>query len=594
MADTKDNGGARRSGLDTESLEVPPACRGVTGDPCIENLKRILYFAPSRERGEAFFDALSRSDRCRNQAACIRPRFECRASQVCWVSEHDPVAAVGRLKELYISLLMLDFRWSAADGIPFGDHVARGMALLDELDDVDDLETRYGFHRIMVLVSGPSGDQVDRLITELGARGVGTVLRTSHDPAAPTAREDADFAGRALEQALDLILHPRTRQRALCAAGGGITGIFFELGALKCLDDCMSGNAVNTFDMYFGISAGAVVVGLLAVGYSVDEIMAALVGAEGGRIPPFSLQLLRLEHLNYQDFGRRLRYAARAGWTSFWSALRRRRPPALDSLLFEYSDVIGPPFHAKAFERQLHDLLTVPGTTDDFHRLPRPLYIGASDQDTRQHALFGSDELSDVPISRAISASLAINPAFAAVAINGRYYEDGAVTRTSNFAEAIRRGAGLIFVLDPFVPYVSKEAGFAKDRGLLYNIDQDIRTVSYTRFENTRNWILRKHPEVSSYTFLPSNTSRQLLSVNPMDHRPYLEIWRGAYRSSLQRLKHLGHRLRGDLRAYGISFELERAEAIVEQLDATRKLSFADFFVDRKIQLRQPKLCLDE
>jgi hypothetical protein len=43
-----------------------------------------------------------------------------------------------------------------------------------------------------------------------------------------------------------------------------------------------------------------------------------------------------------------------------------------------------------------------------------------------------------------------------------------------------------------------------------------------------RNWVLRKHPHVSSYTFVPANRLRRLISQNPMDHRPYLEIWRGA------------------------------------------------------------------
>ena len=92
-------------------------------------------------------------------------------------------------------------------------------------------------------------------------------------------------------------------------------------------------------------------------------------------------------------------------------------------------------------------------------------------------------------------------------------------------------------------------------RGVFYNADQDIRTVSYTRYENTRNWVLRRHPEVSLYTFLPANQLRRLMSVNPMDHRPYLEIWRGAYLGTLRRIHALGYRMRGDLAAHGIAFD---------------------------------------
>ena len=99
------------------------------------------------------------------------------------------------------------------------------------------------------------------------------------------------------------------------------------------------------------------------------------------------------------------------------------------------------------------------------------------------------------PISRAIQASLSINPAFGSTKIGERYYVDGAVTRTSNFTEAIRKGADLILVLDPLAPYVSKGvAGFASRRGLLYNADQDIRTASYTRFETARHWVTAAAP----------------------------------------------------------------------------------------------------
>src|SRR5262249_37304993 len=159
---------------------------------------------------------------------------------------------------------------------------------------------------------------------------------------------------------------------------------------------------------------------------------------------------------------------------------------SLEELLFEYADLVAPPFHADRFERTLRRILEAPGATNDFRRLPRPLFVGATDQDRRQHVLFGDEEHQNVPISLAIEASLSINPAFPAANSAGRYYEDGAVTRPSNFVEAIRRGATLVLVLDPFVPFIARTPGFADRRGVLYNLDQDIRTVSYTRYETTR------------------------------------------------------------------------------------------------------------
>ena len=44
-----------------------------------------------------------------------------------------------------------------------------------------------------------------------------------------------------------------------------------------------------------------------------------------------------------------------------------------------------------------------------------------------------------------------------------------------------RDGDASLYVGPVFVPYVSKLPGVAHRRGVLYNIDQDIRTISFTR-----------------------------------------------------------------------------------------------------------------
>ena len=359
------------------------------------------------------------------------------------------------------------------------------------------------------------------------------------------------------------------------------------MGVLKCLDDCLTNCGVNDFDMMFGISAGAVVTSLLSVGYTPDELLAGIAGEPGGRVPPLSLSLLRLSHFNHEDMRWRMTSAAKTGLRAFWDTLRGRGVDTAEKLFLEYTSLVGAPFHSSEFEVILRRVLQMSGSTNDFRKLPLELYIGASDQDARSHVLFGSEGYDHVPISKAVQASLSVNPAFSSVPIDGRYYEDGAITRTSNFVEAIHRDATLIFTMDPFVPYISKLPGVAHRRGVLYNIDQDIRTISFTRFERARNSTLRKNPEVSSYTFLPSNTLRRLLSTNPMDHRPYLEIWRGAYLSALQRIDQLCHRLRGDLAEQGMHLDTGLAEVVAEQLRTTNKLCFEDFFPERQVDIEQ-------
>jgi predicted acylesterase/phospholipase RssA len=362
------------------------------------------------------------------------------------------------------------------------------------------------------------------------------------------------------------------------------------MGVLKCLDDALVGRRVNDFDMFFGISAGAVVTSLLAVGYTIGELMASIAGREGGRIPPLNLSLARVSHVNYQDMAWRARSTLQSVGRTARDVLSRRARADWDSLFLDTTALVGAPFHSQQFEAMLRTVLTANGGTNRFDALPRPLYVGASDQDERRAVLFGAEGQRDTPISQSVQASLSINPAFGSVAINGHYYEDGAITRTSNFVEAIHRGANLVLVLDPFVPYVSKVPGVSHRRGLLYNLDQDIRTISYTRYEATRNHVLRKHPEVSSYTFLPSNSLRRLLSVNPMDHRPYLEIWKGAYLSTLQRLEQVCHRLRGDFFEQGMVLDTARPLAVAQRLEATREPRLEDFFPDGRVVLESPPL----
>ncbi|MGB8331251.1 MAG: patatin-like phospholipase family protein [Polyangiales bacterium] len=545
--------------------------------------KRLLYVGSGLQCFEALVRDMSAAPSTERVRSEIYPLLHSRGHEIELVPVWDTVSATDTLRAAYVNLLLVDLRWCEN----FENRVAEIRQLLRALDHDDDVEQRYGFHRIVVMISGPDSNRLDDLIIELGAVGVRYVLRQDFRPDVPAWSSDGSFAQRVLQTAVELTSSRRIGKTAICAAGGGITGIYFEMGVLKCLDDCLINCGVNDFDMMFGISAGAVVTSLLSVGYTPDELMAAIAGAPGGRVPPLSLSLLRLSHFNHEDLRWRMSSAAQTGFRAFWDTLRGRGGDTAEKLFLEYTSLVGAPFHSAEFEVIIRRILDLSGSTNDFRELPLELYIGASDQDARSHVLFGSEGYEHVPISKAVQASLSVNPAFSSVPIEGRYYEDGAITRTSNFVEAISRGATLVFTLDPFVPYVSKLPGVAHRRGVLYNIDQDIRTISFTRFERARDATLRKHPEVSSYTFLPSNTLRRLLSTNPMDHRPYLEIWRGAYLSALRRIDQLCHRLRGDLAEQGMRLDTSTAEVVAEQLRTTTKLRFEDFFLDRQVEIEK-------
>ncbi len=552
--------------------------------------RTLLYCGPDPGTFERLIDDMGKVRELKVRAVGQARQFQHAKAELTWLPAHTMEQAEHLLGTIFLNMIVIDLRW-VSDEVEHEERINKARALLKMLDDVEDIESRYGFHRIMVLVSGPHGQRIDDLLVELGGLGIRHVLKERRFRGGET---DEFFAGRVLDEAVELLFKPRALRSALCAAGGGITAIFFELGALKCLDDCLVGGSVNDFDLYFGISAGAVVTSMVANGYSPDEIMASLSGVEGGRIPPLDLSIARLGHLNGPDLRWRLGEAAKAGGRALWRMARGGEAPTLDDLFLGTTALVGAPFRSDLYEELLRRVLTAPGSTNDFRRLRRPLFVGATNQDTRRHVLFGDETHHTVPISKAVQASLSINPAFSAVNIDGAWFEDGAVTRTSNFDEAIRRGADLLFILDPFVPYHSKEPGFSHSRGLLYNIDQDVRSLSFTRFETAQSQSLRRHPEVRSYTLLPNNRLRRLLSINPMDHRVHLEVFRGSYLATLRRIQSVRHRLEGDLALRGLGLDTGPAEQIALRLEASgARPAFADFFLNGRVELRRPRLSLD-
>ncbi len=59
----------------------------------------------------------------------------------------------------------------------------------------------------------------------------------------------------------------------------GVTGLTYEVGALRALDDLLVGTTVNDFDLYVGTSAGSLVAALLANRISPTDIALAIEGS---------------------------------------------------------------------------------------------------------------------------------------------------------------------------------------------------------------------------------------------------------------------------------------------------------------------------
>ena len=112
-------------------------------------------------------------------------------------------------------------------------------------------------------------------------------------------------------------------------------------------------------------------------------------------------------------------------------------------------------YSGEGIERYVQRILSDPDRTNDFRELAGELYLAATDLDTCERVVFGSEGFDDVPISRAVSASSALPMVYKPVKIGDREYVDGGIVSTTNLDIAVEAGAKLIVVVNPLVPYTN-------------------------------------------------------------------------------------------------------------------------------------------
>ncbi len=317
---------------------------------------------------------------------------------------------------------------------------------------------------------------------------------------------------------------------ALVLAGGAISGGAFKVGGLRALDEQLSGRTLGDFDMYIGLSAGALLAVALASGITPVE-MARVLEGRSQRLDPISpLHFYRpnlseglgrprrflYEALAYApgvlwDFARELPGLPRAlgpGLRAFW------REPGIDTAeqvaqaLFEHARPGRPTpdpmkhiptgvFQNDGLERWLRGNLERIGMPNDFARFERQqgrqLFVSACALDTSERVIFGKGEHEDVPISKSVQAATALPLFYRPVRIAGVDYVDAGIRNTANIDLAIEKGADLIVCYNPFSPLPNRRddegrysvGGALADRGLMMVVSQVFRTLIHARLHTT-------------------------------------------------------------------------------------------------------------
>jgi predicted acylesterase/phospholipase RssA len=450
------------------------------------------------------------------------------------VALSDPNAAAAFVREHPVEALVLDtrIRSAAHDGENPSQGGAFSLSRVGRVLSVlfPDGEVSGAIPRDRVIGLVGSGGAGAEAAYHFGVHRVGTVLSEPTQEAL-------------LDRVDEVLARNRGGRIAICLAGGGIEGLLYEIGVLRALDGFLVDRPVVDFDLFCGISAGAVLGAFLANGIGPNEIARGLAG-DRARID--AIKRTELFDPNFRELAWRLTRMSsqlvRGGWgpRGALSLLARALPSAA--------------FAGDGLREWLARQLTKPGMSDDFNALRRPLFVGATDQDTSEAVVFGDEGTRHVPVHRAVRASSALVPFYAPEQIDGRFYIDGAFTRTTNMRIAVREGASLVILVDPLVPTFSEEPGYVHARGGMFGTMQGLKSLINGRFDKAVRALQEMFPDVAFHLFRPEGDEMRLLSGSPMKYFYRRGIEEIAYERTVRKIREHMPELSRDFAAHGVTF----------------------------------------
>jgi predicted acylesterase/phospholipase RssA len=340
---------------------------------------------------------------------------------------------------------------------------------------------------------------------------------------------------------LDRYLHRDAPGKiAVCLAGGGVEGLIYELGVLLAINDIMVDHSVSDFDIFCGISCGGMINSFLANGVGVEELAFGLQTGQG-----------RVERISRGDIFRpNFSEIAPRVLKALGTVIDHKADTDLEALA--WSLIPSGAFSGDNLKWYLERQLTQPGLTNNFNQLPKELYIGVTDTDNAGHVVIGEPGLTDVPISHAVRASMALVPFYGPETLMGRHYIDGAFTRTTNVQVAVRHGAKLVFMVNPWEPFQAPEAGFVERWGGGYLTLQALKCMVSSRFHRASEHFDELYPDISVHLFAPEDEELHEMRGTLMKFFYRMQLADFAYRKTLRKVRRRFHAFERDFARFGI------------------------------------------
>jgi predicted acylesterase/phospholipase RssA len=339
---------------------------------------------------------------------------------------------------------------------------------------------------------------------------------------------------------------------ALVCAGGGITGAVYEIGCLRALDELLD-RSVLDLDLYVGISGGAVVASLTAAGLSPAEMYDEATSRSGGMLGTTAAPIYGFGGL---EFLKRSARAPRILTDAIVSALTAEGRN-LSDVAWSVFEMLPPGLlDSSGVQKFLHRLFRSRLRSDSFRGLPRTLLVVAVDIDSGEAVAFGQDGRTDVAVSKAVQASIALPGLYRPVRIGDRDYVDGGVRKTAHINLAIDHGADLVICINPIVPFHNTSdgplQGRISSRGVTWILDQTMRIMLHGRMELGLQRYAREHPNVDILVLEPTRDDMRMFSYNIMRYSARRIVAEHGYRTTVDHFREHAARYKKLFARHGI------------------------------------------
>ena len=403
----------------------------------------------------------------------------------------------------------------------------------------------------------------------------------------------------------------------LALAGGGPLGAIYEVGALCALEEVVDGLDFTACDGYIGVSAGGFIAAGLANGMTPRQLCAAFI--ENTAEPPDRFDPADLLEPAWAEFGQRL-----------------RQLPALLAhearvVLFDGRSLLGAVellgrvlptglLSSERFGAALTRVFAVPGRSNDFRQLRRPLVLVATDLDSGEAVPFGAPGWDHVPIARAVQASAALPGLFPPVEIDGHHFVDGALKKTLHASVLLDRGLDLLICLNPLVPFASDRHSPARedrsrrarelarklgrpggrwlrpgiprlvDGGLPLVLSQTFRSLIHSRLALGLKGYERTHPQTDILLFEPDPHDAEFFMANTFSYRHRRHLAEHAYQATRVLLRERAATLKPQFARAGLTLR----EDLLADLEARLLPAPGEAGIDQALRTLRRSLSLLE